>query len=959
MAFSIGSSLVNATASGLKMPGIPVINSVALTSANAATLNFTAGVPPGMNYTVSTTSTSGGTGTGTGTSSPINVTGLTGNTSYTFTLTAFRTTLSKSATSGSYLTKPDAVTIGLITNITNSTASVGYTAPIGGATTYTISTDPNNGTGSTTTGTNPIPVTGLIGNTSYNFTITASNSTGSSFSTTTVRSLTKPDAPTINTVTVTSTTAVSIPFTVTGTTSNITSIAITNDQSLAITYTTTAPIFTGQSASVAVTGTFVYGTSYRFYITVTNAKGTSSSSTASNQVIPNNTPVISSASFSSPTALGQIVIGTISGLYSTFNIYRTGGTQGAYSDTSQTGTSFTDPTALTNNTQYTYTITPVNPTNTGTAYTAITNPNAVTPGKIYTLGSPANLGLTYSGANSSTTTVYFTWTNSGYSSIRLQNTTIANGTVTTYTSASATVLYNSSGKDTLPAVNGSYTYTATVVNGDGYYVNGSPCQTTLATCTWASAPTLTYNGSGCSTTQISFTFSGGAYTNLSVQYPTGTEITKTTTSPYTGGAFSANQQVTYYVYPINALSYLSSNGSSVAVCTMASVDTPAFSSTTSAGTTLACTGTFSKVYITYTGTEATPASGTTVTGTNTISQGYTGVTAGTYVFSCFPVNALNYQSTTSTSNSVIIPSAAVATTYSTPTSVTMGSIICKTTSTSFSTLFVIAGNCTITFGANYNATVFMVAGGGSGGGAGNSGAGGGGGGAAVLITTTFTAGTVYTFTVGTGGASVNGGGSSTGAGAVGNVGTLTSISGIATVNPTSSTAGGSGQNNASGGGNSGNSISVTSGTILLQSSTANSGGGGGSVQNGGGGGGVNSVGGNGTATVGGGGGGGYVAGSHASLGNLLNGLSTIGGYAFGGGGGGGSCTSTSGSGGNGAQGGKGGDGTSGTRSGASGTALSGNGGGGGGGHKALGGNGGASGAGGKGVIIIGISDTFS
>jgi hypothetical protein len=563
MAFSIGSSLVNATASGLKMPGIPTIGTITLTSAKTASLAFTPGLPPGFTYSVTTTPIDG---TGTGTTSPISITNLVGNKIYTFTLTAYRMTLSKNAVSVSYLTIPD--------------------------------------------------------------------------------------TPTIGTVTVTNSTTVSIPFTITGTASNITSIAITNDKSLAITYTTTAPTFTGLSASVAVTGAFVYETYYRFYITVTNAKGTSSSSIGSNSVAPNNTAVISSASFSSPTALGSITIGSIVGNYAYCYIYR-GGT---YAGIIIGGvTTFTDPTALSDNVQYTYLIKPFNSNDVaGTNFTAITNPNnAGTPGKIYTLASPASLALTYSGVNSSTTTVYFTWTNSSYSSIRLQNTTISNGTVTTYTSASATVLYNSSGKDTLSTINGSYTYTATVVNGDGYYINGSPCQTTLATCTWASAPTLTYNGSGCSTTQISFTFSGGAYTNLSVQYPTGTEITKTTTSPYTGGAFSANQQVTYYVYPINALSYLSSNGSSVGVCTLASCNAPTFSSTTGAGTTLGCTGTFNKVQITYSGGSADPASGTTVTGTNTISKGYTNMASDTlYTFNCYPINALDYQSSSNTSNNV-------------------------------------------------------------------------------------------------------------------------------------------------------------------------------------------------------------------------------------------------------------------------------------------------------------------
>ena len=362
-------------------------------------------------------------------------------------------------------------------------------------------------------------------------------------------------------------------------------------------------------------------------------------------------PIIKSAVFSSPTTLGQIVISSIVGNFTSYTITRNGGAESA----SQTATTYTD-TGIANNAQCTYTIVPYIGRVRGKVFTAITNPNnAGTPGQIYTLASPSSLALTYVGASSTTTSVYFTWTNSGYSSIRLQNTTIS-GTVATYTSASATILYNSSGKDTLPAVNGSYTYTATVVNGDGYYVNGAPCQATLATCTWASAPTLTYNGAGCSATQISFTFSGGTYTNLSVQYPSGTEITKTTTSPYTGGAFTANQQVTYYVYPINALAYTSSNGSTVSVCTLATCSAPTFSSTTSAGTTLACAGIFSKVYITYSGGTATPASGTTVTGANSITQAYTPMTAATYTFNCYPVNALNYQSTTVASANVTIPS---------------------------------------------------------------------------------------------------------------------------------------------------------------------------------------------------------------------------------------------------------------------------------------------------------------
>ena len=448
MAFSIGSSLVNATGSGLKMPGIPTIGTITLSSANAASMAFTPGLPPGFTYSVTTTPTGG---TGSSTVSPISIAGLTGNKSYTFTLTAYRMTLSKSATSGSYLTKPEAVTIGTVTSLEITTASVGYTAPTGGAAKYEITTSPAGGTGNTIVGLNPIPVTGLAGNTSYTFTITASNATGSTTSTSTsyltkptivtigaVSSitssgasvaytyatgnaatytitttpsggtgtgaspisvtglaantsytftvtasnatgsnastsgsyvtkpgnptlgtitvtgltasvgftaptggattyvvytspvggtgssttspisvtglsanttysfviyasnaagtssmissgstyLTRPDAPTIGTVTVTSSTQVSIPFTIVGTTSNITSIAITSSPSITLTYTTTAPTFSGQSATIAVTGTFIVGIPYKFFITITNSNGTSALSTASNSVIP-------------------------------------------------------------------------------------------------------------------------------------------------------------------------------------------------------------------------------------------------------------------------------------------------------------------------------------------------------------------------------------------------------------------------------------------------------------------------------------------------------------------------------------------------------------------------------------------------------------------------------------------------------------------------------------------------
>ncbi len=344
MAFSIGSSLVNATGSSLKMPGIPIINSVALTSSNAATLNFTAGSPPGMNYTVTTTSASGGAGTGTGLTSPINVTGLTGNTSYTFTLKAIRGTLSRSATSGSYLTKPDAVTIGAVTSITNSTASVGYTAPIGGATTYTITTDQTGGTGSTTTGTNPIPVTGLIGNKSYSFIITASNATGSSSSTTASTYLTKPDNPAFGTITVTGLTA-SVGFS-----------APTNGAASYTVYTNpTTTTVTGTTSPISIT-TLLGNTSYIFGIYATNDSGSSSNVLSGSSYLTRpDAPTIGTATISYTTASVVFTapggLGTITGYTATSNPGGLTGT-GASSPISVTG--------LTAGSSYTFTVTATN-----------------------------------------------------------------------------------------------------------------------------------------------------------------------------------------------------------------------------------------------------------------------------------------------------------------------------------------------------------------------------------------------------------------------------------------------------------------------------------------------------------------------------------------------------------------------------------------------------------------------
>jgi hypothetical protein len=264
---------------------------------------------------------------------------------------------------------------------------------------------------------------------------------------------------------------------------------------------------------------------------------------------------IQTAAFGALTVAKQIPIVGITGTFATYSVIRNGTTLA----TSQVASSYTD-TGLGDNTQYgPYTIVPYDASlNVGSPFT-VTGGNG--SGSIYTLALPANLNVTYSGASSSLSSVYFTWTNSGYTSIKIQNTTIG-GTVTTYTSASGTTFYNSSGKDSISSSGNVYNnYQLTAYNGDGVAALGGASSTSFAAYTWARA------------------------------------------------------------------------------------DPPTFSSTGSKTTTLACSGSFNKAYVTYTPTTGSPSpvSGTLITGTNAISQVYTTLNSSTpYTFYVYPVNSLNY-----------------------------------------------------------------------------------------------------------------------------------------------------------------------------------------------------------------------------------------------------------------------------------------------------------------------------
>jgi len=262
----------------LTLPGPPTSLAYVANSAtvNAVNVSFTA--PTGNGVITGYIPSNGGV---TGTASPITVSTLTSNTSYSFTMKS--TNASGNSVDSSpalpILTLPDpptALTYSA-TNLSTSSFSIAFTAPSGTGiiTGYIPSTGGGTGT------TSPFTVTGLASNTSYTITLRAKNASGNSaVSATSVTKLTLPDAPTIGTATVVNSTSVSVSFTAPGGTGSITSYTVTSSPG--------SFTGTGSTSPITVTAAFVSATAYTFTVTATNASGTSAASTATSpSVTPN------------------------------------------------------------------------------------------------------------------------------------------------------------------------------------------------------------------------------------------------------------------------------------------------------------------------------------------------------------------------------------------------------------------------------------------------------------------------------------------------------------------------------------------------------------------------------------------------------------------------------------------------------------------------------------------------
>ena len=276
----------------IAVPGAPT--AVVATAGNASVgVAFVAPTNNGGSTITGYTVTSNpGNITATGTTSPINVTGLTNGTAYTFTVVATNAVGNSVASAASTAVTPvapntvPAAPTAVVATAGNASAGVAFVAPTnnGGSTItgYTVTSNPGNITATGTT--SPINVTGLTNGTAYTFTVVATNAVGNSVASaastavTPVAPNTVPGAPTAVVATAGNASA-SVAF-----------VAPTNNGGSTITgYTVTSNpgniTATGTTSPINVTG-LTNGTAYTFTVVATNAVGNSVASTASTAVTP-------------------------------------------------------------------------------------------------------------------------------------------------------------------------------------------------------------------------------------------------------------------------------------------------------------------------------------------------------------------------------------------------------------------------------------------------------------------------------------------------------------------------------------------------------------------------------------------------------------------------------------------------------------------------------------------------
>jgi len=518
----------------------PPTGLVAAAGVNSAVVTFTPGANGGSPITDFAAKASPGGVTVYGATSPLTVTGLTAETSYTFTVTATNAVGTSSPSAPSNAVTPIGVA-GAPTAVTASAgaaqATVAFTAPAynGGSAVFNYLVSSSLGGAPTAGATSPILVTGLTNGQPYTFTVKAQNAAG----------IGPPSSPS-NSV---------VPSTVPGAPAGVTAAAGNAQAVVSFTapatggspitaYTATASpggaAASGAGSPLTLAG-LTNGTQYTFTVTATNANGTGLPSAPSTPVTPS--AVVPSAPQSPAAAAGnaQATV-TFSPPASTGGAPITGYVATASpggANASGSASPLTVP-GLINGLAYTFTVAAVNSAGTGAASVAT---NAVTPSGLPF--APTGLVATPGNAQAS---VAFTAANGNGTAITGYTVTSSPGGITG-TAATSPILVTG-------LTNGiAYTFTATATNTNGTSAASAPSRA-VTPATVPSAPTSPVATAGNANASVAFSApastGGSAITSYIVTSSAG-QSASGAASPVTVPNLTNGTAYTFTVIAVNSI----------------------------------------------------------------------------------------------------------------------------------------------------------------------------------------------------------------------------------------------------------------------------------------------------------------------------------------------------------------------------------------------------------------------
>ena len=270
------------------------------------------------------------------------------------------------------------------------------------------------------------------------------------------------------------------------------------------------------------------------------------------------------------SSLNASIVG-ITGNYTSYTFTRTGGTQGTFTSSIQTGNSCIDPTTnLTQNTLYTYKIYPINKlgyNSTNNAFTTTTNKYRSSPtstGTIYTLADPTLLVINQNNNNSTSSAISMNISSTNYTYIVIPYFlgTYYNSFIVTQNNTFTTGQYSNLSPNTIYNI-GFY-----VLNSDLIGKDLTVCYKTVNACTLANitgTPTFCYTDTQKriynSTTNSTITDITGNYSYYIVTLRSGIQVTYTspqqTTSTFIDPTtnLTPNTGYSYWIYPYNQYNF--------------------------------------------------------------------------------------------------------------------------------------------------------------------------------------------------------------------------------------------------------------------------------------------------------------------------------------------------------------------------------------------------------------------